>query len=942
MASAPGGEAPGNSRMRRYLPVAATVGVGIICWIAAFVVVLRLEAGVALSELDAQATSQSLVLEQAVAERTDLLASLQAYFDAADGKIGRDGFAAMAAALAMRRTGAAALEWIPRVPASERAVFQDLARREGASAFEIHDRDEEGRLTPAAARSESYPVLYAVPAPGNEREVGYDFASQTDRRTAIERARDSGHLAATKAIRLLPQKNAGKSVLILAPVYRPGMRHESVEERRAAFAGVFAGTFPIAGFIDAILARRIKTVGLERLLIDTSAAPADRLLDFAGTPERSAQEHALSEDQLRREIHWESTFPVADRTWAVAFVPTRPVGITTLSWNAIGALVEGAAMTGMIVLYQLLSIRRTEQLEELNRELANASRIVQNSPTILYRIGPGPSLPLVYVSSNIELYGHSRQELLASPGRWRELIHPDDAPGVSADIGSILAGETENFEREIRWQRRDGSYVWFDARLQALRGSARRLVALEGIFFDITERKVAGDKIAELARTDSLTGLPNRSAFVERLSAAFSAITRGAAPFAVVYLDLDHFKDVNDVHGHPVGDQLLQAVALRLKSCVRATDLVARFGGDEFAVLQADVNDGLATATLAGKVIESVSAPYMIEGNEAHVTTSTGISLYNATVSGPEAMMRQADLALYRAKEEGRNRFCFHSADLDKEVRERVTLADELRVALKTGELELYYQPQVESASGRIVGLEALIRWNHPTRGMLSPGLFIPIAERTGLILPLGRWVAEEACRQLRQWQDQGIAAPCLSVNASAVQFKSTSDFERELVESILKWGISPGDFELELTESVLMEHTEKQDNPIERLRKLGVKIAIDDFGTGYSSLDYLSVYPITRLKIAQELISKSMDDSKNTAIVRAAIGLARDLGVDVIAEGVETQQQLDFLADAGCANVQGYYYSTPVKVADMTELLRKGTMAAKSEDEAPPTARLA
>ncbi|MFI4988937.1 MAG: putative bifunctional diguanylate cyclase/phosphodiesterase, partial [Alphaproteobacteria bacterium] len=562
---------------------------------------------------------------------------------------------------------------------------------------------------------------------------------------------------------------------------------------------------------------------------------------------------------------------------------------------------------------------------------ANANRIVENSPTILYRIGTEDSLPLVYVSSNMELYGYRPSELMAEPGRWGELVHPEDFPGFMADISGLLAGERDQFRREFRWRRRDGVFVWFDTRLHALCDAKGRLVALEGILFDITERKVAGDKIAELARTDSLTTLPNRAAFVERLASAFAGIKRGGNPFAVIYLDLDNFKDVNDVLGHPAGDQLLQSVSERLKACVRANDLVARFGGDEFAVLQSDVGDSLAAATLADKIIEAVAAPYMLDSSEVHVTTSTGISLYSPDVSGPEAMMRQADLALYRAKEEGRGRFCFHSADLDKQVRERVTLADELRNAIKTGELELYYQPQVESASSRIVGLEALIRWNHPKRGMLSPGLFIPIAEKTGLILPLGRWVFEEACHQLRIWRDQGIETPTMSVNASAVQFKPTSDFEHEIMDAFAKWNIAPGDMEIELTESVLMEHTEKQNNVIERLRKAGVRIAIDDFGTGYSSLDYLSVYPITRLKIAQELISKSMDDTKNTAIVRAAITLARDLGVDVIAEGVETKAQLNFLAEAGCKNVQGYYYSTPVKVADATAMLRKGTVVGKT-----------
>jgi diguanylate cyclase (GGDEF)-like protein len=435
----------------------------------------------------------------------------------------------------------------------------------------------------------------------------------------------------------------------------------------------------------------------------------------------------------------------------------------------------------------------------------------------------------------------------------------------------------------------------------------------------------ANAKISELAQTDALTALANRRAFTDRLSTAFAAGRRGSAPFALHCFDLDNFKDVNDTLGHPAGDALLRQVANRVKSSMRGADLFARFGGDEFAVLQTNIADLTAAGTLAAKIGQFVAAPYLIEGNEVRVTASIGISCYTPQIAGPEAMMTQADLALYRAKEDGRNCFRFHSEELDGEVEERVTLGHELRGALERGELGLFYQPQVELVSGKIIGLEALMRWNHPVRGFIPPSVFIPIAERTGSILPLGRWAFDEACRQLKVWHAQGNAPALLAVNFSTLQFKSPSDIEREIVESLTRHGIAPDMMEIELTESVLMAAAQQQSDCFERLRHLGMRIAIDDFGIGYSSLNYLTSYPVNRLKIAQELVFKVDSEFRNATVVRAAIRLARELGIECIAEGVETEAQARFLVSAGCEHGQGYYFSRPVDAARATELLRQG-----------------
>jgi diguanylate cyclase (GGDEF)-like protein len=340
----------------------------------------------------------------------------------------------------------------------------------------------------------------------------------------------------------------------------------------------------------------------------------------------------------------------------------------------------------------------------------------------------------------------------------------------------------------------------------------------------------------------------------------------------VLYLDVDDFKDVNDMLGHAMGDKLLQEIVARLSDVVREEDLVARFGGDEFAILASNVADATDTGTLAERIAETLAQPFMIDGHKTSITSSIGIAAFLRDVTGPQAMLVQADLALYGAKDEGRNCYRFHSQDLDRQVHERVRVADELRLALKEGELELYYQPQVQLATGRVSGLEALVRWNHKTRGLLAPGAFIPIAERTGMVQPLGNWIFDEACRQLKAWQSEGIAPEVLAVNVSGIQLKNGIELENEVASSLVRWNVNPGDIELEITESVLMEATQRHGTALENLRRLGIKIAIDDFGTGYSSLKYLTQYPVNRLKLAQEFVFRVTVDYRNAAVVRAAI----------------------------------------------------------------------
>jgi diguanylate cyclase (GGDEF)-like protein len=525
-------------------------------------------------------------------------------------------------------------------------------------------------------------------------------------------------------------------------------------------------------------------------------------------------------------------------------------------------------------------------------------------------------LPLyAQLSASNAALAHLPRGQLTTGLHWSQNIMASAAPWLT-----VVAVPTPGGLLETRYDR---AWVVLIAGLILTTGVA---IYLWGVARHTLNLSEANKTISELAETDALTTLANRRVFTEQLEAVFAACKRGAPGFAVLYFDLDHFKDVNDTMGHLLGDALLRAVADRVKGALRNNDVVARFGGDEFAVLQHNVSDVAAAGKLAAKICRTVAAPYRIDGNEIHISASIGIAPYAPDITRPEAMMIQADLALYRAKEDGRNCFRFHSAELDREVEERVTITEDLRGALDRGEVELHYQPQVALASGQIVGMEALMRWNHPTRGLIPPAVFIPVAERTGLVLPLGRWALDEACRQMKEWQTRGIAPKLISVNVSALQFRVASDLERNIADSLARHGLVPDVLELELTESVLMEAVQQHSDCFDRLRRLGVRIAIDDFGTGYSSLHYLTAYRVNQVKIAQQLVSRVDSDSRNATVVRAAVRLACDLDIGCIAEGVETEAQAKFLLSAGCEYAQGYYFSRPVDAKRAAKLLEQGT----------------
>jgi len=431
-------------------------------------------------------------------------------------------------------------------------------------------------------------------------------------------------------------------------------------------------------------------------------------------------------------------------------------------------------------------------------------------------------------------------------------------------------------------------------------------------------------QMAHAAEHDALTGLPNRMLLNDRVSQAIIAAPHHMKKVAVLFLDLDGFKHINDSLGHPIGDKLLQSIANRLVECARDSDTVSRQGGDEFVVLLSEVEQAEDAAIAARRMLQTVAECYSIDRHDLHVTASVGVSVYPDDGLDAETLIKNADTAMYQAKESGRQSYKFFKPAMNVRAVERQSLEEGLQRALERRELTLYYQPQVNLTTGAITGAEALIRWMHPTRGLVSPADFIPVAEDCGLILSIGAWVLREACGQARAWMDAGLRATNMAVNVSAMEFRD-QNFLENLFAILAETGLDPKSLELELTESVLMKHAASTAKILQALRESGMRVAVDDFGTGYSSLSYLRKFPVDTLKIDQSFIRQISTDGDDTTIVKAVIGMARDLKLRVIAEGVETPEQAVFLRACRCQEAQGYYFGRPVPPQQFAMLLRNG-----------------
>lgn len=520
---------------------------------------------------------------------------------------------------------------------------------------------------------------------------------------------------------------------------------------------------------------------------------------------------------------------------------------------------------------------------------------------------------------------YSEQELRTMT--WAQLTHPDDLAVDTAQFARLLANEIDGYSLEKRFITRTGTIIPTQLVVRCARKVDGEVDYVMAMVENITLRKAAEKEIELLAFYDPLTQLPNRRLLLDRLKLALASSSRSGREGALLFLDLDHFKIINDTLGHDIGDALLQQVAERLIACVREGDTVARLGGDEFVIMLEDLSEhdieaAAQTEAISEKILTTLNSPYQLGAHRYHSTPSIGATLFNDHQSTMDELLKQADIAMYQAKKAGRNTLRFFDPKMQDAINSRVELERELRIALEQQQFHLYYQIQMDSAH-RPLGAEALIRWHHPERGVVPPAQFIPLAEETGLILPIGLWVLQTACAQLLAWQQDTLTCDLvLAVNVSAKQFRQ-ADFVAQVHVVIQRYAINPGQLKLELTESLLLDDIEDTIATMNKLRELGIQFSLDDFGTGYSSLQYLKRLPLDQLKIDQSFVRDIAADSGNRAIVRTVISMAHGLNLAAIAEGVETEEQRQFLLNNGCTHYQGYLFSEPVPIAAFEALLK-------------------
>jgi diguanylate cyclase (GGDEF)-like protein/PAS domain S-box-containing protein len=613
---------------------------------------------------------------------------------------------------------------------------------------------------------------------------------------------------------------------------------------------------------------------------------------------------------------------LADR--ATVDTRTREVAQLARSFNVMLERVEDA-QGELASLNKNLEQRVEERTRELRDEMTERRRAERR-----YRLLFERNLSGVYIATLdgrilscndacARMLGYETGEQLVEKGGTVQYFDPAEQQQMVEQLlqnGSIV-------NHEARLLRRDGDVIWVLETLGVSASEHEENPAVEGVILDITDRKRTEQEVEFQAYHDALTGLPNRMLFIDRLTVALSQARRRQSPLAVMFLDLDDLKIVNDTLGHAAGDQILQMVGDRLVMSLRQEDTVARLGGDEFTLLLPSLESAADVAGVAEKVIEAIRQPFVLGEDEVRVTTSIGVALYPADGEDPETLLRNADSTMYRVKENGGAAYQFSSGSLPRRAIGRMTLEDSLRQALERNEFAVYYQPLVDSQTREVVAAEALVRWIHPQSGLIEPSGFISLAEYTGLIIPIGEWVLGEACRQAKAWADEGVGNVRIGVNVSARQFHQR-DFIGMVNRALESTGLPHGSLELEITETMAMQKSERTIAMLQKLRDSGIGIALDDFGTGQSSLTYLKRFPITTVKIDRSFVSGVNQAIRDAPIVEAVLHLSHSLGLRTVAEGIETSEQWDFLAARHCTEMQGYFISRPLSAEAFTKFLSK------------------
>jgi diguanylate cyclase (GGDEF)-like protein/PAS domain S-box-containing protein len=801
------------------------------------------------------------------------------------------------------------MAWLTPVAGSERDAFEGWAREHAAPDFVIRDRDRDGRLTPAPQRDRYFVPTFIEPLEARRAYLGLDFLRNDERRAALERAVQSGQPTATPPLLLHPRL-ASPGLLLLQTVYPNNNRHQAI------------GSLLISMQFEANLNQALKRSEFNHFLLRFEDTDDD-------SPRRVVQDslrRPAQDGDFQRQLHF------GGRIYELTLAPTPAYLQQQRGWQSWTVLTCGLLLTGLLgALMMLISGERAriqaqvkDSTARLREREARLQAILNKAADAILTIG-GDGVVLSANAAAGRLFGYAAERMTSLHLERLIPVGVGEADGLDAAglLRMIACGVTHEYE--LAGWRHDGSEFPLAMSVSEVELPDEHLFVV--ILHDLTEQQMAQERIHRLAHNDTLTGLANRLSLNLRLEQLLAQTRRVNGTAAVLFIDLDHFKKINDTHGHQTGDLLLIAVSQRLQELLREVDTIARLGGDEFIVVTSGSVTPDEASNIAVRIVDALTAPYHLQGKTVHSGASVGVAMFPSDGEDGSTLMRHADTAMYAAKSQGRGNFQFFSAEMNSATHERLLLENRLWQALEQEEFELYLQPQIELSTQRIIGAEALLRWHHPELGMVGPDRFIPIAEESGLILPLGDWVLQRACALLASWRAPGLAHLRLAVNLSARQCHGPGLLPH-LDRLLDSQGIDPALLELEITESAAMQDPERSRALLIELRSRGIKVAIDDFGTGYSSLSYLKLFEIDRIKIDRGFVKDIESDPNDAVIVAATIALAHSLGLGVVAEGVETVAQRDFLRAKHCDEAQGYLFARPMPAAQFEAMVR-GAVAA-------------